>query len=183
LYLLWRSREPHSFTTKEINYSLSQLELFLKEDPKPVIAFYGGEPLLRISTLKKIMDKLKDAVFLLQTNGYYLHRIPASYLNRFQVILLSIDGNEHNTDLYRGKGTYNFIRQNIAVIQEKGYRGDLISHMTVSSNSDIYRDVSSLLSLQNPAFDHIHWQLDVIWSKKEQWVDFENWFRILTIQE
>ncbi|MFX0183619.1 MAG: radical SAM protein [Candidatus Hodarchaeota archaeon] len=84
----------------EINYSLSQLELFLKDDPKPIIAFYGGEPLLRISTLKKIMNKLKNAVFLLQTNGYYLHRIPDHYLNRFKVILISIDGDEDITDLY-----------------------------------------------------------------------------------
>ncbi|MFX0183620.1 MAG: SPASM domain-containing protein [Candidatus Hodarchaeota archaeon] len=63
----------------------------------------------------------------------------------------------------------------MAIIQEKGYREDLIARMTVSSDSDIYRDVSSLLSLKNPAFDHIHWQLDVIWSNKDQWPDFENW--------
>ncbi|MFX0172074.1 MAG: SPASM domain-containing protein [Candidatus Hodarchaeota archaeon] len=47
--------------------------------------------------------------------------------------------------------------------------------MTVSSNSDIYREVSSLLSLKNPAFDHVHWQLDVIWSDKDQWPNFNNW--------
>ncbi|MFX0050287.1 MAG: TIGR04084 family radical SAM/SPASM domain-containing protein [Candidatus Hermodarchaeota archaeon] len=160
---------------REISYSLSQLESFLMDDPNPIIVFYGGEPLLRITTLEKIMDRLKNATFLLQTNGYYLARIPPSYLNRFQTILISIDGRKQINDLYRGKGTYNHIRRNMKIIKENDYKGDLIARMTVSSNSDIYQEVKSLLSLRNPAFNHVHWQLDVIWSDKEQWHDFNSW--------
>ncbi|MFX0172073.1 MAG: radical SAM protein [Candidatus Hodarchaeota archaeon] len=97
---------PISSQPREISYSLLQLESFLKDDPNPIIVFYGGEPLLRIAILKKFMNRLKNTTFLLQTNGYYLDKIPFSYLNRFQAILISIDGREQITDLYRGKGTY-----------------------------------------------------------------------------
>ena len=42
-----------------------------------------------------------------------------------------------------------------------GFKGDLIARMTISKGSDIYRDVTHLIS--TGLFDHIHWQMDVCW--------------------
>jgi putative peptide-modifying radical SAM enzyme len=43
--------------------------------------------------------------------------------------------------------------------------------MTVTEQADIYRNITHLLSLD--LFDHIHWQLDVLWSNR--WRNFKAW--------
>ncbi len=45
--------------------------------------------------------------------------------------------------------------------------------MAVSQESDIYRDVKHLLSI--PYFDHVHWQLNVVWDPEGSWKDFRAW--------
>ena len=42
-------------------YSLQNLINFLKNDPNPIINFYGGEPLLRIQRLIEYILELKKA--------------------------------------------------------------------------------------------------------------------------
>ena len=46
----------------------------------------------------------------------------------------------------------------------------MIARMTVTRDTDIFRDVTHLLA--TGLFDHIHWQLNVIWS--ERW-NFKDW--------
>ncbi|UCE13058.1 MAG: TIGR04084 family radical SAM/SPASM domain-containing protein [Candidatus Heimdallarchaeota archaeon] len=169
------TQNPVFSIPQEIEYSLDTLLKFLKLDPNPIIAFYGGEPLLNINDLKKIMDKLENAIFLLQTNGIILDRLDSEYLQRIQTLLVSIDGTESTNDHNRGKGTYAKILRNLKYIRKSGFEGDLIARMTVSTRTEIYSNVTHLLSLKDPLFDHIHWQLDVIWSDRNQWQDFDNW--------
>ena len=87
---------------REIQYSIEDLRSFLSKDRDPVIEFYGGEPLLRIKTMKSIMDSVPGR-FVIQTNGIFLDRIEPEYLSRFHSILVSIDGTEVVTDRERGK--------------------------------------------------------------------------------
>ena len=155
--------------------NIDQVIDFLLKDPSPIIAFYGGEPLLNIPLLKKVMDSVPNSIFLLQTNGVLLHRLDDFYLNQLHTILVSIDGPPQITDYNRGEGTFQKIQDNLRIIKQKGYSGDLIARMTVSHRSNIYRDVSYLLSMESPSFDHVHWQLDVIWSPLEDWNDFAYW--------
>jgi len=54
---------------------------------------------------------------------------------------------------------------------------DLIARMVYSRNGDIHRDVSHLLNLEKPRFDHVHWQLDVFWSDLDSWNDLEGWLK------
>ena len=150
---------------------------FLLKDPSPTICFYGGEPLLNIPLLTRIMETIPNAIYLLQTNGMLLHRLKPLYLNKLHTILVSVDGSPEITDYYRGKGTFQAICNNLKTIKLNGFSGDLIARMTISHNSDIYRDVNFLLSLDNPSFDHVHWQLDVIWSELKDWNGFNNWVR------
>ena len=162
---------------KEIQYSISDLKSFISKDSDPVISFYGGEPLLRIQKIERILDEL-PARFVLQTNGLYLDAIEPSYLNKFHTILVSIDGTDEVTDRERGKKVYDRTMRNVDTIRRTGFHGDLVARMTVAQNTDIYQNVRHLLS--SGYFDHIHWQLNfsMFWqgyddekTKLEEWID------------
>lgn len=162
---------------KEIQYSIPALGKFISRDTDPVIEFYGGEPLLRIDTMEKIMDAVKGQ-YVIQTNGLYLDRIPEKYLEKFHSILVSIDGKKEITDSYRGGGVYERVIRNIRTIKEKGFSSDIVARMTVPEGSDIYENVLHLAGLE--VFDHVHWQLgfDMFWEGGEpgleDWIDSYN---------
>ena len=61
---------------------------------------------------------------------------------------------------------------NVKLIRERGYKGDVVARMTVSVEQDtcIYDEVMCMflhrrlcLVLINAGFDHVHWQLDCNW--------------------
>ncbi|MDG6991320.1 MAG: TIGR04084 family radical SAM/SPASM domain-containing protein [Nitrososphaerota archaeon] len=142
---------------KEIQYSLADLRSFLSQDSDPTVEFYGGEPLLRIGTVKSMMDLLPGR-FVLQTNGVQLDKVDPVYISKFSTVLVSIDGSEGVTDGQRGRGTYRRAIDNSSLIRKKGFKGDLIARMTVSQGTDIRENVRHLSD--TGLFDHIHWQLD-----------------------
>jgi uncharacterized protein len=157
---------------REIQYQICDLEKFLSRDKAPVIAFYGGEPLLRIETMKRIMDSVQGR-FVIQTNGVLLDKIEPRYLEKIHSILVSIDGTKEVTDRERGTGTYDRIMQNLKLIRYQGFCGDLVARMTVVLGMDIYENVLHILKLTNPGFDHVHWQLSfgMFW---ENWENSES---------
>lgn len=140
----------------EVEYPLEVLRSFIAQDPDPVIAFYGGEPLLRVDLMEEVMDTI-PAKYILHTNGMLLHRVKPHYLCRFHTILISIDGRREVTDAYRGEGVYDRIIRNARRIR-RHFSGDLIARMVASLRSDIYEDALHLAKLG--VFDHVHWQLD-----------------------
>ncbi len=154
-----------------VKYSVEDLRKFIDGDHSPIIAFYGGEPLLNSDFIVEVMDEIDWAKYVIQTNGLLIDKLPSSYWRRFNTILLSIDGREEVTDHYRGKGVYRRVIEAAWKLKSIGFNGDLIARMTVSELSDIYVDVMHLLSLG--LFDHIHWQLNVVWSCS--WIDFNGW--------
>lgn len=165
---------------KEIQYSIPDLKSFISEDDTPVIEFYGGEPLLRIETMERIMDTI-PARFVIQTNGIFLDRVKPEYLKRLHSVLVSLDGKKEVTDRNRGNGVYDRIMKNIGTIRQRGFCGDLIARMTVAQGADIYGDVRHLAGLD--VFDHIHWQLgfEMFWesgiddgSGLEEWIGSYN---------
>ncbi len=185
--------------TSQVN--IQKLKTFISKDPKATIIFYGGEPLLQIGKIKEIMDAFPDkqpasnqqatskqstsgtqnVPFRMQTNGQLLHLLEPKYLNRITKILISIDGNEKITDKYRGKGTYKKIMENINLIKNNGYNGELVARMTVAQdNPDIYKNVQDILKItsakterniksntSNRIFDSVHWQLDANFYKED----------------
>ncbi|MCZ7396876.1 MAG: TIGR04084 family radical SAM/SPASM domain-containing protein [Candidatus Methanoperedens sp.] len=162
---------------KEIQYSIFDLMSFLSRDEAPVIEFYGGEPLLRIETMKRIMDAIPGR-FVIQTNGLLLDKIESQYLDKFNSILVSIDGKKEVTDGWRGNGVYDRIMHNAKVIRQRGFQEDLVARMTVAQGTDIYENVRYLLG--TGAFDHVHWQLsfEMFWEGAEdgieKWIGFYN---------
>ncbi|MDD5192602.1 MAG: TIGR04084 family radical SAM/SPASM domain-containing protein [Candidatus Nanoarchaeia archaeon] len=136
---------------------IKKLKEFLKKDKDSVLIFYGGEPLLEIEKIKEIIDEI-NVPFRMQTNGKLLDKIPSSYINKIDKILISIDGDEKRTDFNRGDGAYKKVMDNIKFIKNNGYNGEIIARMTISQDfPDIYEQV---LNLINSGFTSVHWQID-----------------------
>jgi len=171
-----------------IRYSVEQLKGFLaRSKTRHTLTFYGGEPLMDIEKIKEIMDNV-DARYMMQTNGKLLDKLPKEYVNRFELMLISIDGNKKITDFNRGEGTYDKVLSNISLIRKNGFidnSGDYsvllpelsdgqfcqigsINSRIVHKGELIARMVvdehSSLVTdvkhLFSIGFDAVHWQLD-----------------------
>ena len=150
---------------KEPNYKITELAKFLSKDASDVsIIFYGGEPLLNIPFIKKLMDskQIQTGVknFLIQTNGTLLDKLSKDYVNKFHTILVSIDGGKTITNKNRGEGTYEKVISNLGLIKKNGFGGEVIARMAVEEPTEFYNDVLDLVNNKEFAFTSIHWQLD-----------------------
>ncbi|UJG41456.1 MAG: TIGR04084 family radical SAM/SPASM domain-containing protein [Candidatus Heimdallarchaeum aukensis] len=176
-YCQYCQNEPHPDLPVNASWDIKQLKNFISQDPNPTIAFYGGEPLLNLKLIKEVMDEIHAEHYTIQTNGWLLNKLSKEYLLRFSTILISIDGDKEITDANRGEGVFDKIKDNIRIIREKGFKGDLIARMAVSETADIFRDVYFLLNDEELGFNHVHWQLDVLWDDIEhtRWKDLDSW--------
>jgi uncharacterized protein len=158
------------------NYDLALLAKFCSEDPECVLTFYGGEPLICTDEIKQIMDSAKPRHFIIQTNGLLLDKLEQEYVNRFHTILVSLDGNEELTDYYRGVGTFRKIIDNLKLIMQNGFRGELVARMTVMEHADIYRQVTWLVDNDEFPFSSVHWQLNAgFWANDYARRNFKGW--------
>jgi len=161
---------------RKMSYDVGLLNRFCKQDPECVLTFYGGEPLLCIDHIKQIMDNVKAKHFMIQTNGLLLDRLEPEYINRFHTLLVSIDGDEALTDYYRGKGTFRKVIDNLKLIMQNGFSGELIARMTVMEQTDIYKQVTWLLDNDEFSFSSVHWQLNAgFWKNDFERRDFKKW--------
>jgi len=145
-----------------ITYDTERLREFMQGDREPVVVFYGGEPLLQMDKLREIMDRLTGCTFMIQTNGLLLGKLEPEYVNKFQTILVSVDGDEALTDYYRGKGTYRSVAKNVLRIRENGFKGEIVARMTVGEETDIDRQVLALVKSSDLPVSSVHWQLDAL---------------------
>ena len=159
----------------EVSYDVAELVNFIRHDSEAVIGFYGGEPTLAFDKMYEIMDRTPAKAFTLQTNATHLDEIDHTYLKRLDAILVSVDGGREVTDANRHEGVYDTVIKNCQNIWRKGYRNDLVARMAFSRRGDIYRDVTHLLGLDEPGFNHVHWQLDVFWSEIRDEHEVEEW--------
>ena len=161
---------------KTMRYDIALLDRLCRLDPYCVLTFYGGEPLLCTDQIKKIMDRTKPTMFMIQTNGLLLDKLESKYLNRFHTILVSIDGDETLTDRCRGTGTFRKVVDNLKLIRKNGYPGELIARMTVTEETDIYDQVKWLLDNEEFAFSSVHWQLNAgFWKTDFARREFQRW--------
>jgi putative peptide-modifying radical SAM enzyme len=156
-----------------IQYPLTDLISLIEHDANPNIAFYGGEPLLSLSTIKEIITTIPASHFILNTNGYNIQKL-GPHINKIDTILLSVDGRPTTTDYYRGAGCNKQIHNALHHLNNKDYTGEIIARMTISHHSDIYHDVNYLLTY----FPLVHWQLDVVRSTQWTHKEFNNWAEI-----
>jgi putative peptide-modifying radical SAM enzyme len=161
---------------KGISYNIASLNKFCERDSQAVLTFYGGEPLLCIDDIRRIMDSVKVKHFMIQTNGLLLDRLEPEYVNRFHTVLVSIDGDETLTDYYRGKDTFRKVIENLKLIKRNGFNGELIARMTVMEQTDIHKQVTWLLNNSEFSFSSVHWQLNAgFWKTDYARRDFRRW--------
>jgi len=161
---------------RKANYDFGLLAEFCGQDPACILTFYGGEPLLCTEAIKQIMDLAKPRHFMVQTNGLLLDKLEPEYVNRFHTILVSLDGDEALTDYYRGKGTFRKVMDNVRLIVQNGFRGELIARMTVMEQTDIYKQVTWLVGNSEFPFSSVHWQLNAgFWANDYARRDFKGW--------
>ena len=161
---------------KKIGYKIDLLERLCKQDPECVLTFYGGEPLLCTEEIKQIMNRVNAKHFMIQTNGLFLDRLEPEYINRFHTILVSLDGDKALTDYYRGKGSFRKVIDNLKLIKQNGFRGELIARMTAMEQTDIYKQVTWLLKNKEFSFYSVHWQLNAgFWKCGFARRDFKRW--------
>lgn len=92
------------------------LDRIIREGKQLGIYMYiysGGEPLVRKDDLIKLAEKHDDCMFLSFTNGTLVDEAFCRELVRVGnlVLAISIEGSEEETDLRRGKGTYQKVIQ------------------------------------------------------------------------
>ncbi|MGC8576559.1 MAG: TIGR04084 family radical SAM/SPASM domain-containing protein [Thermoproteota archaeon] len=155
----------------KVQYKLDDLKKLVEHDKDATIAFYGGEPLMNPKFIVEVMENVKVKRFVIQTNGTLVHALPEKYWKMFSAVLISVDGIEELNDKYRGKGTYKLAISAASYLRKIGFSGDLVARMTVTEDSNIFRDVMHLLEIN--LFNHVHWQLNFIWSEK--WHSLNEW--------
>ncbi len=158
-------------------YPLSDLYRFLGRDPGAVVTFIGGEPTLRPDLIARIMKEAPVSRFMIQTNGLLLNQLPSEIINRFETILVSIDGDEPLTDTGRGHGTYRRVMENIRAIHDGGYAGEIIARMTVHEETNIAAAVRYLADNPDYSFSSIHWQMDANFWNDYDIRRFSEWSR------
>ncbi|HVP26265.1 MAG TPA: TIGR04084 family radical SAM/SPASM domain-containing protein [Candidatus Bathyarchaeia archaeon] len=163
---------------KDLSYPIEWLRDFCKKDPECILTFYGGEPTLCTDKIRQIIDQVPAKRFLIQTNGLFLDKLGAEYVNRLHTILVSVDGNEKLTDHNRGTGVYRRVVENLKKIVNDGFKGEIIARMTVTEDTDIYKQVTWLLENEEFPFSSVHWQLDAgFWKNDFAQRLFEKWVK------
>jgi putative peptide-modifying radical SAM enzyme len=161
---------------RKATYDVQYLTQFCKKDPECIVTFYGGEPLLNLDFIRQVMDSVPAKHFMIQTNGQLLNQLEPKYVNRFHTILVSVDGDETLTDYYRGKGIFRKVIDNVKLVKQNGFKGELIARVTVMEQTDIYKAITYLLDNSEFSFSSIHWQLNAgFWGNDFPRRDFKRW--------
>ena len=158
------SEQPDIIVDEDLPVDLdidpADLYRFLAKDPDAALIFYGGEPLLAVDLVRDIARAAPASALILHTNGTLLDRLEPAIANRFETILVSIDGPEFLTDAHRGEGTFRRIIGNLRGLAAGGFAGELIARMTVTEDTDIEEAVRYLAVNDRFSFSAIHWQMD-----------------------
>ncbi|MFX0102448.1 MAG: TIGR04084 family radical SAM/SPASM domain-containing protein [Candidatus Hodarchaeota archaeon] len=166
---------------RRISYSMDDLKKFISKDEHPMLAYYGGEPLVAMDLMERIMDEIPAERHIIQTNAHFLNKVKDKYLFKFYTILASIDGRKETTNYYRGEGTHDLVVENCRELRKRGFKGEITARMCVSEHTDLYKDVSYLRDLLDeegdPLFDGVHWQNDMQFGVREDWRDLDGWLQ------
>ena len=119
------------------------------DSPKVNVGFYGGEPLLEFSMIKKVVEYSekrfygKPLSFSITTNGTMLDDEKVRYMQRHNIgLLVSLDGpkeiNDRNRVFKDGRGTYDIVMENIERLRvvSPDYASKLQISMVIDPEND-----------------------------------------------
>ncbi|MDM8524425.1 radical SAM protein [Desulfococcaceae bacterium HSG8] len=142
-------------------YTIGELVSFLKKYARKgdSISFIGGEPSIRTGWISGVISETRafDFRYQIYTNGISLGKFPPDFLNRFDNILVSIDGDEEQNDRYRGQGTFSKVIENLEIARPV-FKGKIIARMTATADNNVEKSVKALTAL--PYFDTVYWQYE-----------------------
>jgi uncharacterized protein len=100
----------------------------------PEIVFFGGEPLMGFTTIKKTVQTSEEycmahqarmPTFTIATNGTLIDKKMTEFFKRHNFsVIISLDGRQHINDQQRqlpsGKGTYDIVKKKIDLLRDAG---------------------------------------------------------------
>lgn len=123
------------FSQKNMDFDLAKraLDYFIEHsasNDEIIVAFYGGEPLLRLDLIKKCIAYMEEKVqdrevkYAMTTNGTLLSLEIAKYLYEKNInLMISLDGTRDNHNKHRvfanGKGSFDIVMKNIGIIKRE----------------------------------------------------------------
>lgn len=123
----------HSNKRMSYETACTAIDYLIKHSRKSkncIVAFYGGEPLLEINLIKKVVDYTeknclgKEIIYMITTNATLLSDDIVDYFveNNF-IIMISIDGpkniHDNNRCFKDGKGSFDIVMNNLSRIKLK----------------------------------------------------------------
>lgn len=139
-----------------VQYSPEDLDRFIATHLtgyEVYVTFYGGEPVMNRAFMQEVMQRHPQFRFQLQTNGTLIDNLPESVLGKLSNVLISVDGGEHITDHFRGRGVYKQVVKNLGKVRG-ALGGSTTARMTWSSPDTTFAEIDSLLE----HFDYLYWQ-------------------------
>ncbi len=144
--------------------SLWNSPLNMSHNKNIVISFYGGEPLLNIEFIKKIVDfatysdlKHNKVVYNMTTNGVFLDKYIDFLVENNFMITISLDGNEfHNSYRVRkdDTGSFNKVYKNVINIK-KNYPEFFKSNVSFNSVLHDKNNVEEIISFFDKKFGKV----------------------------
>jgi putative peptide-modifying radical SAM enzyme len=159
----------------DLEVTPADLYRFLAKDPDAVLILYGGEPLLAMDLVREVVGDAPVSALILHTNGTLLDRLEPAVANRFDTVLVSIDGPEGLTDAHRGEGTFARVTQNLRGLMAGRFTGEVIARMTVTEDTDIVEAVRYLTKNDQFSFPAVHWQMDANFWNDYHMRDYTVW--------
>ncbi|MBI4985327.1 MAG: SPASM domain-containing protein [Rhodocyclales bacterium] len=143
----------------ELKYDIDQLAAFVERQlagKEIYVTFYGGEPTLNLDMMQAVMRRFPEFRYQLQTNGTLLDNLPDWMLARFSNVLVSIDGGEHTTDGYRGRGIWRQVIKNLNHVHTR-IGGTITARVTWGNPDTSFEELDELATAQ-AAIDYLYWQ-------------------------
>lgn len=148
----------HSDRRMTFDIACKAIDFYLNhsnEKDEVTIAFYGGEPLLEFSLIRKCVEYVEEKVkdkeisFYITTNGTLLTDEIIIYLCKHKINLtISLDGNEEEHDINRklrnGQGSFGLIMDNLKRI--KYYDEDYFSKVRYNTVINPKSELKKVLS-------------------------------------
>ena len=155
-----RTHSHNSMSVSTAKHAIEFFKMHSIDNPNPVVAFYGGEPLLRFSEIKLITQYAeqvfegKHISFRITTNCSLLSEDMVKFFfdsgHEFY-LLISLDGPQQIHDKSRhyanGKSSYQAVIDNVHMILDNHpERNKYIHFNAVVDTNNIYKTVSSFIN-------------------------------------
>jgi MoaA/NifB/PqqE/SkfB family radical SAM enzyme len=108
----------------KLNMDYDTLDEIIRQGKELGVYMYiysGGEPLVRKKDIIRLCEKHNDCVFLAFTNATLIDEEFANEMLRVKNFIpaMSVEGFEEETDMRRGKGTYQAVCRAMDILKEK----------------------------------------------------------------